>query len=198
MKFVLGVLAAAFAFALHPIPGHASSCAEFTRIDNDEVKAMIALIKDPNADEFDQILAVEALTCAERKPIRDMAFRAMLRSPNDIARTDGVFRALADRQSIVVKLSTTDGMSREALDFVRANPELIYDNKFVDTAKRCVSLYYKDVCRPAHGVVVERSGITLRYDDARIKVILKSTPDGKLRGEFANRDFRVPAEIEVY
>lgn len=176
---------------------HATPCAELVRIANDEVKALIAVIKAPEADEFDQILAVETLTCAERKTIRDLAFRAMLRSPNDIVRTDAVFRALADRASIIVNRSTEQGMSKEALKFVKTYPQSVYDVRFVDPAKRCLSFYHKDKCAPAHALIVTRNEIVLRYDHDY--VYLQPTPDGRLTGTWSNRGLKnIPAEIEVY
>ena len=195
----VAALITAFCWLFATYPAQATSCSEIVSIDNSEVKQLIAILHDPDADEFDQILAVEALTCAKRKPVRDMGFRAMLRSPNDVVRADGLFRALSDRSSIVVKLATRQGMSKDDQNFVKANPEIIFDVHFVDTERRCISIWRVNStkCEPDTGVVVTRNEVVLRYRET--KVVLEATPDGRLTGSYSYRyNKNIPAEIEVY
>ena len=174
----------------------AAQCKEFKRLPDEQVRGLISSVKAEGADPFDQILAVETLACAKRKPVRDLAFRAMLRSPNDIIRTEAVFRALADRKSISLRLTKTEGLPEDALSFVNSSPILVFDVKHVDVDARCVSLYDRG-CNPVNSVIVTRNEITLRYSNKHFAV-LKHTADGRIVGEYAPGKWSIPAEIEVY
>ncbi len=174
---------------------HAEQCAEYIRLETPQIKELIKTMKDEGADPFDQIDALETLTCAERKLVRDQAFRAALTSPNDIIRSEAVFRALADRASIHLQLVKTEGMSAEQIQFVKENPVLIYDRVAVDVGARCVSLYAK-TCTPKSSLIVTRNEVTLRYGKG--SAVLKSSADGRLVGVYRKGKIEVPAEIEVY
>lgn len=184
-------------FLAQALPASAATCNEKTRLENGEVKRLIDVIKNPEADAFEQIIAVETLSCETRKPVRDLAFRAMLRSPNDIIRTDAVFRALADRSSIVVQLSSRDDLDKKTLDFVKKYPEVIFDVKFVDVEKRCISIYSNTACDPKYAAIVTRNEIVLRNND--VVIILESRADGMLMGKYTYRENRgIPAKIDIY
>ena len=174
----------------------AETCPERTKLDNAEVKRLITMIKDDSADQFEQILAVETLSCEARKPVRDLAFRAMLRSPNDLIRTDAAFRALADRSSILVKLISEDHLGKDGLEFVKNNPEVIFDVQFIDVEKRCISLYSGRACEPTSAVIVTRNEVVLRYSNT--KIVFEVRADGTIEGRYTNGSIKgIPARIEV-
>ena len=169
-------------------------CPETATLETEQIKTMIATIGDAGADPIDQIAAFETLRCADSKLMRDQTFRAALRSPNDIIRAEAVFRALADRKSILVMLGAEE-LDDRARAFVEKTPRMIYDNTFVDAGLRCIGIFY-DTCQPGYAIVVTRNEVTLRFN--KDVIVLKSTPDGRLRGTFTNGQIELPAEIEVY
>lgn len=176
----------------------ALACEEFFEVDRSEAKELVAVLKDAQADELDQVFAIEGLICAKRPALRDYAIRAGLAAQSPSVRAQTLKQVIFTLNQIVIRFLPEEGLTRAQADFIRKTPTHPWPVTNRDPQRNCISLYQKHCGEWALQVV--STLVHLRYKEWRGRFELE--PSGTLRGLYWNtkweKDMKpLPAEIEL-
>lgn len=116
------------------------ACERPLELDSDQVRHDIDLLKSADADELDQIDVIDALMCAERASVRDLAARTALASPNESVQAGMLSEVLMQKKNILIEFIEEEGISNEVRDFVQEKTAVNYEVKFVDRNASCLGL----------------------------------------------------------
>ncbi|MGF1502738.1 MAG: hypothetical protein ACFBSD_13060 [Paracoccaceae bacterium] len=177
----------------------ASACEEFYEVDNAQGKQLVETLKNPEADEFDQVIAFDTLICAKRVALRNIALRYGRTAASPDVRAQVLQTALFRLPRLVVNLRPEEGLSRAARDFIQANPSIDFTIGERSPEMGCMNLLGDKGCaKNSLQIVGTKAQINYSFN-ADINAEFELTRDGKLTGWYLNKRDRgvgiLPAEI---
>jgi hypothetical protein len=171
-------------------------------VDNSQAKELVAQLKNPEADEIDQVIAFDTLICAKRVALRGIALRHGRKASSPDVRAQVLHRALFDMERIVFKLLPTEGLSKKQSDIVKNNPSWSYavDDNSRFPNKNCIGfdMAFASECED-YALQITGNKVHVYYDDDLYDLELRE--DGRLVGQYRNRNWDdmapLPVEIEL-
>ncbi len=177
----------------------AIACEEYYEVDNTQAKEYVATLKDPAADEFDQVLAFDTLICAKRVALRDIALRAARAATSPSVRAQVLQRAMFSLQRVVVNFRPEEGMSKDVAEFIKTTPSVSFPIVGRFAEQSCISVHGKDCVDNAFQIVGNKVQLYSGYNYGQWSAELVLGDDGRLTGWLKNGKWKglgpIPAEI---
>ncbi|MGF1446488.1 MAG: hypothetical protein ACFBRM_09845 [Pikeienuella sp.] len=178
----------------------AVACEEFYEVDNAQGKQLVETLKNPEADEFDQVIAFDTLICAKRVALRNIALRYGRTASSPDVRAQVLHTALFKMPRLVMTFIPEEGMSKEAREFLKTTPvwTLEIGKRFPD--QNCMSLGGGSDCDSnLLQIVGNKVQVSFTPHWAHVEAQLNLSEDGMLIGWFINRKDKgigkLPVEI---
>lgn len=171
------------------------ACERPLELDSDQVRHDIDLLKSADADELDQIDVIDALMCAERASVRDLAARTALASPNESVQAGMLSEVLMQKKNILIEFIEEEGVSNEVRDFVQEKIAVNYQVGFIDRSASCIGLdnsscenYFLDITG---------KNVEIKYGSDLGSFSLDDS--GDLRGYYkpTGVSYKIPAKIQL-
>ncbi len=195
MRINAAIFIASFLFA-----GPALACNDFVTLDKAQITSDYATLQDAGKGEIDRILAFNNLKCSDDDAIRAAATKAAWLSNVETLQSEATWEFLSSRPLLVIKLGTTDNMSKAHYDVLkeRDTVTLLIHGAFAD--ENCLSLYYNDRCTPSYAVTVNGRQVDIYQSGVGTGTFRIN--NGQLSGSFSlERDRQIltfPATITLF
>ena len=169
----------------------AFACEDRQLLDNEQVRSLIATIKDASSDPLDQVFAFENLMCASRQTVRDHAMRVALKASSKALSGRVLSEVLMSSELLRLAFPIDDSMGRSQIAFSKTTPSFTMNNaKFYRTDNKIEYINQGELS--INGTKVD----ILHYDIGSGTFFLE---DGRLKGLFRPKkaDFQVPAIVNL-
>ncbi len=175
------------------LPG---GCEKAQTLDDTQIREGVRLIRDAQADEFEQVFAYESLRCSARRAVREIVRRAGLTAAhNPSVQASALFDTLSARQSVTIRFSNGEALGPDEAKFVTSrNGAISY--KVTRGGRAGEKAVCIETCNTNfHSTDIQGTRLTFLHSSGdRGEFNLGN--DGRLVGRFYHPD--LPAGIEAH
>lgn len=184
--------------------GEARACQSFARVDNAQVMALMAQVKDPKVPELERGLALETLVCDDRPYVREQATRdALSAASSPMLRSIVLTHIIHDLKSVNLELQDSPQLNEPSKNFLRETKGIVplrFDRRFPDIGCVNVNSDYNisKECTDDQRILIRGTKINLK--NGRGDGVLELTDGGELIGYYRPRSDAspIPARINLF
>lgn len=180
----------------------ARACAEFKHIDNTQVMALLAQVKDAKAPEFDRGFAFETLICDDRPYVRDQAMKEALEAASSpMLRAIILPQVLYQAKTLRLELQEAPGLDEPSKKYIRDRKGILpLDMQKNFPSDGCINIEYGTAeCRGDFRMLIRGTKVDLKLGGGSDGV-LELKDGGVLVGYFRpDRNYGlIPARISLF